>query len=388
MWVEQLPNGKYKYFERYKDTYTEKWKRVSVTLSSGSNRAKKEAQRLLDDKIAQKIESSSTTNVSFHSAFNEWWEFHQKQIKLSSIKSLAASVKRISDTIEQGTILSNINVRFIQSLLDTEDWTDSQKYRAKTVLNTFFDYAMDQQLITDNPSRKARLPKKTNKLEKQQAAKNKYLEPDEYSRLLKELYRKDITLRYALACEFMLLNGCRIGELAGLTVSDYHKETRSLDIHTSFNRYIPENEGTKTVASYRTTYLTNREMEIIDQILELKELSESTNPDWYHSDKIFTTNTGKPIHSTILSASLQRANARLETPIDKHLSPHIFRHTTISILAENNVPLKTIMDRVGHADSEVTTSIYTHVTRNMKDQAVNVLDNIITNNLAPSLPLE
>lgn len=386
MWVEELPNGKYKYFERYKDTYTEKWKRVSVTLNSGSNRAKKEAQRLLDDKIAQKIESSSTTNVSFHSAFNEWWEFHQKQIKLSSIKSLAASVKRISDTIEQGTILSNINVRLIQSLLDTEDWTDSQKYRAKTVLNTFFDYAIDQQLITDNPSRKARLPKKTNKLEKQQAAKNKYLEPGEYSRLLKELYRKDITLRYALACEFMLLNGCRIGELAGLTVSDCHKETRSLDIHTSFNRYIPENEGTKTVASYRTTYLTNREMEIIDQILELKELSETTNPDWYHSDKIFTTNTGKPIHSTILSASLQRANTRLETPIDKHLSPHIFRHTTISILAENNVPLKTIMDRVGHADSEVTTSIYTHVTRNMKDQAVNILDNIITNNLAPYLP--
>ena len=88
----------------------------------------------------------------------------------------------------------------------------------------------------------------------------------------------------------MLLNGCRIGELAGLTVSDYHKETRSLDIHTSFNRYIPENEGTKTVASYRTTYLTNREMEIIDRILELKKLSESTNPEWYHSDKIFTTN--------------------------------------------------------------------------------------------------
>lgn len=30
MWVEQLPNGKYKFFERYKDPYTEKWKRVSV----------------------------------------------------------------------------------------------------------------------------------------------------------------------------------------------------------------------------------------------------------------------------------------------------------------------------------------------------------------------
>ena len=256
------------------------------------------------------------------------------------------------------------------------------------MLNTFFDYAIDQQLISDNPSRKARLPKKTNKLEKQQVAKNKYLEPDEYSRLLKELYRKDVTLRYALACEFYALEWLSYWWTGWADYSNYHKETRSLDIHTSFNRYIPDNEGTKTVASYRTTYLTNREIEIIDQLLELRELSESTNPEWYHSDKIFTTNTGKPIHSTILSASLKRANSRLETPIDKHLYPHIFRHTTISILAENNVPLKTIMDRVGHADSEVTTNIYTHVTRNMKDQAVNILDDVITNNLAPSLPLE
>ncbi|AOD26529.1 hypothetical protein BEN15_05165 [Streptococcus thermophilus] len=57
MWVEELPSGKYKYFERYRDTYTEKWKRVSVTLNSGSNRAKKEAQRMLDDKIAEKMAS-------------------------------------------------------------------------------------------------------------------------------------------------------------------------------------------------------------------------------------------------------------------------------------------------------------------------------------------
>lgn len=51
MWMEELSNGKYKFFERYKDPYTKKWKRVSVTLNSGTSRAKKEAQKLLDDKI-------------------------------------------------------------------------------------------------------------------------------------------------------------------------------------------------------------------------------------------------------------------------------------------------------------------------------------------------
>ena len=46
-------------------------------------------------------------------------------------------------------------------------------------------------------------------------------------------------------------------------------------------------------------------------------------------------------------------------------------------LAENKIPLKTIMDRVGYSDSDVTNSIYTHVTKNMKDEAINVLDKVM-----------
>ena len=112
-------------------------------------------------------------------------------------------------------------------------------------------------------------------------------------------------------------------------------------------------------------------------MIELNQISEKTDLNWHKSARIFVTNTGKPIHSSILSKSLQRANERLKKPIPKHLSPHIFRHTTISILAENKIPLKTIMDRVGHSDSDVTTSIYTHVTKNMKDEAINVLDRVL-----------
>lgn len=45
-----------------------------------------------------------------------------------------------------------------------------------------------------------------------------------------------------------------------------------------------------------------------------------------------------------------------------------------NILSENKIPLKTITDRVGHSDSDVTTSIYSHVTKNMTDEAINVKD--------------
>lgn len=379
MWMEELPNGKYKFFERYKDPYTEKWKRVSVTLDSGSARAKKEAQKQLDDKIKNVLQKLTTASAFFHTVFSEWWEFHQKQIKLSTYKTMLATYNKILDKVEKGTKIENMDVRLIQRMLDTEEWTYTQKYRVKSVLNVFFDYAIDQGFIENNPARKAKLPRRKQSLQQIKDAKDKYLEPKEYKAILKELYRKDITLRYALACEFMILNGCRVGELAGLTLDKYHKESKTLDIHTTFNRYIPDDDGPKTFASFRTTHLTEREIEILDQIIELNRLSESTDKNWFKSDRIFVTNTGKPIHSSILSKSLQRANERLKKPIPKHLSPHIFRHTTISILAENKIPLKTIMDRVGHSDSEVTTSIYTHVTKNMKDEAINVLDKVMKN---------
>lgn len=177
----------------------------------------------------------------------------------------------------------------------------------------------------------------------------------------------------------MILNGCRVGELAVLTLDKYHKDNKTLEIHTTFNRYIPDDDGPKTFASFRTPHLTKREIEILDKMIELNQLSENTDPNWYRSTRIFVINTGNPIHSSILSKSLQSANERLKNPIPKHLSPHIFRHTTISILAENKIPLKTIMDCVGYSDSEVTTSIYTHVTKNMKDEAITVLDKIMKN---------
>lgn len=167
----------------------------------------------------------------------------------------------------------------------------------------------------------------------------------------------------------------------------YHKDRQTLDIHTTFNRYIPDDDGTKTFASFRTTHLTKREIEILDKMIELNQLSENTDPNWYKSTRIFVTNIGRPIHSSILSKSLHQTNERLKKPIPKHLSPHIFRHTTISILAENKIPLKTIMDRVGHSDSEVTTSIYTHVTKNMKDEAINVLDKVMKKIFSKVLPL-
>lgn len=50
-----------------------------------------------------------------------------------------------------------------------------------------------------------------------------------------------------------------------------------------------------------------------------------------------------------------------KTTITKPAIPHIFRHTHISMLAEAEIDLATIMKRVGHDDEKTTLKIYTHI---------------------------
>jgi integrase len=90
---------------------------------------------------------------------------------------------------------------------------------------------------------------------------------------------------------------------------------------------------------------------------------------------IFTTKNGVPIQTNSFNLALKKANERLEKPIQKNLTSHIFRHTLVSRLAENRVPLKAIMDRVGHADAKTTTQIYTHITKKLKANVAEIMEN-------------
>lgn len=378
MWMEELANGKYKFFERYKDPYTEKWKRVSVTLDSGSARAKKEAQKLLDEKIERVVQKLSTSDRLFADLLDEWWTFYQKSVRRSSVRARKPAYKRLLKDFASNVPMRNIDVAYVKKYIANSGYTASQLNHIKAVLNGVFDYAQELKIINDNPARATVLPKRVLTLDDVQSIKEKYLEPEELNALLKELYRTPRTYRAGLLAEFMSLNGCRIGEAVAIEKHNFHRESRELDIHGTLDS-IDKNakkELTKTLSSYRTTNLTNREIEIIDEFIKLNDLAKNTDPNWPDTDYIFLNNQGKPIQRNAFNITLQKANQRLDKPINKVLSSHIFRHTLISMLAERNIPVKAIMARVGHKDSKTTMQIYTHVTKSMKTNIENTLDAI------------
>ncbi|MBY5021556.1 site-specific integrase [Streptococcus suis] len=379
MWTEAHKSGKVNFIERYRDPYTNRWRRTSVLMEKDTPRIRKEAQKILDAKIANILNHLKTSEMLFTDLFDQWWTFYQQEIKRTSIASLKGNIKEIRDSFGLGIKVVNIDPKYVQTYLDNLDCSRNKKERNKSMLNLAFDYAVDLDIIKDNPARRAKLPRIKKTLEDWKKIEEKYLEEDEIKPLLKELFRRPSTYRAALLAEFMSLNGCRIGEAVSLEPENRDFETKILQLHGTYDHTEGYRNGEKTTpktnASYRETIMTTREMEIIQELEFMNELEKNTNPRYRDMGYIFTTKNGVPIQTNSFNLALKKANERLEKPIQKNLTSHIFRHTLVSRLAENRVPLKAIMDRVGHADAKTTTQIYTHITKKLKANVAEIMEN-------------
>ncbi|HFU3841877.1 TPA: tyrosine-type recombinase/integrase [Streptococcus suis] len=379
MWTEAHKSGKVNFVERYKDPYTQKWRRTSVLMEKDTPRIRKEAQKILDAKIADILSKLKSSEMLFTDLFDQWWTFYQQEIKRSSIASLRGNIRDIRESFGIDIKVVNIDPKYVQNYLDNLDCSRNKKERNKSMLNLAFDYAVDLDIIKDNPARRAKLPRIKKTLEDCKKVEEKYLEEDEIKPLLKELFRRPSTYRTALLAEFMSLNGCRIGEAVSLDPENRDFETKILQLHGTYDHTEGYRNGEKTdpktLASYRETIMTTREMEIIQELEFMNELEKNTNPRYKDMGYIFTTKNGVPIQTNSFNLALKKANERLEKPIQKNLTSHIFRHTLVSRLAENRVPLKAIMDRVGHADAKTTTQIYTHVTKKLKANVAEIMEN-------------
>lgn len=379
MWPENHKSGKINFVERYRDPYTNKWKKVSVLMEKNTPRIRKQAQKILDEKIAIKLSELKASEMEFTALFDDWWKFHKKELKRSSIASLNGNVDDIRENFGVGIKVVKIDAKYVQSYLDNLDCSSNKKERNKSLLNQAFDYAVSLNIIQDNPARRAKLPRVKKTLEDWKKIEQKYLEENEIQPFLKEFRRRPNTYRLALLAEFISLNGGRISEIVSIEPENINFETRTLQLHGTYDHtdgyQNGEKTSPKTPASYRETLMTKREMEIIREFQFMNELEKNTNRRFKDMGYIFTTKNGVPIQTNSFNEAAKKANLRLENPIPKEITSHIFRHTLVSRLAENKVPLKAIMERVGHSDAKTTIQIYTHVTKKMKTEVTDILEN-------------
>lgn len=371
MWVEDLPNGKFKFIERYKDPYTKKEKKVSVTLTSKSNQAKNKALKLLNDKIDTKIKNINHKEITIKELYNKWYIQHSNSVKETTLLRNSWHVKSILKHIDTNVVIDTIDVKYIQHVVDKLYYEDGYSFstvkQCRSLMNSILKYAVKLEYISNNPVSGTVLVKKKETLEEETNVSDNFLEKEELSRILDVLRNNFKSYTYANLAEFIALTGLRFGEAIALVNSDLNgnKLTISSTLDYQTNKLSKAKRTTpKTKNARREIMLSERAKEIL-----FEEAIKS-----HESFFIFSTRFGNPIAISNFNNSFKRAS--IKASVDKNVSSHILRHTHISLLAENNIPLKAIMQRVGHSKPETTLQIYTHVTKKMQDNIVNALNDV------------
>ena len=60
------------------------------------------------------------------------------------------------------------------------------------------------------------------------------------------------------------------------------------------------------------------------------------------------------------------------------MSMHALRHTSITLQLEAGASLKSVSVRAGHADTQITSNIYSHSTHAMEEQTVEILEDVLS----------
>lgn len=380
MWIEERQSKKgtrYKYCERFELPNGE-IRKVSVIFNTNSSHARKQATIELQRKYEQAVKEIDINKVvTYYDVAMSWLEHTEPTVKRSTHINHTIYVNKIFSYIDKALPIADLTAVTLEDVLHKVYYVENLSYsytRATfTTMKAIYKHAKRKKLIPSlidfEDIEIKKKPFSHSDIAKKQ---NKFLDAVELKETLMQLSKIDS--RIGLLFEFVSLTGLRIGELLALRYSDYDKENATININGTI-QYDYKNSseikrGTpKNIYSVRNVSLSDRAVSILDSIM----LENKRRSLWFEGyidhGYIFTSSRGNPYDIQFLNRRLKGVHIE-----GKHLTTHIFRHTHISMLAELGVPLKTIMQRVGHNDPNTTLSIYTHVTKSMHDDVINKLN--------------
>lgn len=374
MWMEELPNGKYKFFERYKDPYTEKLKKVSVTMEKKTSQARNQAALLLQEKIKQKLNTKQVESITFEEIYKLFYKSWEQTVKESTKHNCKSIDKKMKEVIPSDTLLANLDRRFLQEAIDkvikTNGHIAAKKIRHR--LRGIFKYAVQYSYIENNEVDYTTIPQKPKTLEDLEKKRNNFLTMDEIKALVKVLNSREYHQKYADMVIVLALTGMRYGEFSALQLKNIDFQNNKIEITGNFDSVNKIKTLPKTTNSIRTIKASKTVMEAIQrQIVRLSERFQPLTSD----DYIFCFERWNQPTTIACFIQILKKYGK-EAGIDKNLTSHIFRHSHISFLAESGLPIKSIMDRVGHSNAKMTLEIYSHTTQDMEDKLVDKLDSI------------
>lgn len=244
------------------------------------------------------------------------------------------------------------------------------------LLKQFLNYALDEGYLSKNPciGKKIVIPgEKKNKEEVQHFT-------DEEIEILISSLKGD---RYRELILISLGTGLRRGETLALTWDDIELDKNNIRVNKSLAKvYIIAADGSKerkqiiqvpkTRGSIRDVAFPPNLVTVFKEIKRKQKADKLKCGESYEiSNYVFTTSSGSLIDVANLSRAWKNILKKYKL---HHRKFHALRHTYATKLFENEVPLKTVSELLGHSSIEITANTYTHVIPKQKTTAVEKLN--------------
>lgn len=261
---------------------------------------------------------------------------YERKLSDNTVNSYRDNLKQFFCYFENKNILT-LTENDIKAFINNLNKSAKTKAHYITVLNSFYNFLIDEDKISINPCESIKQPKIPKKLPN-------YLTVEEVDRLLNLRLNTPLQYRNKAMLELLYSTGIRITELTELKLNniDFNDELIRVIGKGSKERIIPlGEEAIKHLKLYVNQYR--------NLILKTKT-----------SNYLFINNFGnKMTRQGFFKILKKECKAQ---GIDKNISPHTLRHSFATHMLNNGADLRIIQELLGHSDIS-TTQIYTHISK-------------------------
>lgn len=290
-----------------------------------------------------------------------WYGDYKSEVQPSTYSGYQYTLKALKKGFGDQPLaeILPIHVNRFLDRLSTDGYSLSMIRKCRAMLIQIFDAADSNGLILRNPARKAKTVRsKTKGFNGEHREKDAFTE-EEVSRLMEEL--PDDLLGHSIRT--MIGTGIRVQELLALRPEDISEDGSVIHVEYAVKMVngVPQLGPPKSVRSRRTIPIPEQFCQYVRYLRE-----HSGTP------YVWTCPEGNPLYGV---GSFRR---RFYTALKnvgqvRKLSPHCCRHTYVTMLQANGVPMETIAALTGHSDIK-TTEGYLHQSADTLAKAVEVLN--------------